>query len=51
MTQIFKVSFRSSKNQEAGKILLCDCDNYFSGESLATDDITTSEPNVKMLDT
>ena len=43
ITQIFKLSFRNLKNQEAVKILLCDCDNYFSGESLAIVDITTPE--------
>jgi hypothetical protein len=41
--QIFKLSFRSLKNQEAVKILLCDCNPNFSGENLATDDITNTE--------
>jgi hypothetical protein len=48
IAQIFKLSFRSLKNQEAGKILLCDCDNYFSGESLATVDITTTEDHFQI---
>jgi hypothetical protein len=43
MTQIFKLSFRSLKNQKAVTILFYDCDPNFSGESLATDDITTSK--------
>jgi hypothetical protein len=50
MTQIFKITYRSLKNQEAVKNLLCDCNPNFSWESLATDDIITSEPTVEMLD-
>jgi hypothetical protein len=51
IAQIFKLSFRSLKNQETAKILLCDCSPNFSAESLATDDITTPDPTSKMLDT
>jgi hypothetical protein len=43
MTQIFKLSFRSLKNQDGVKILLCDCNPNFSGESLAFVDITNTE--------
>ena len=50
IVQIFKFSFRSLKNQEKAKILLCDCNPNFSWESLATDDITTYESTFKMLD-
>jgi len=43
IVQIFKLSFRSPKNQETVKIFLCDCSPNLPGESLAIVDITTYE--------
>ena len=46
----FTTSYRSLENKEAVKTSLCDCSHNFSGESLETVDITTSESTFEMLD-
>ena len=47
----FAISYHKLENQEAVKIVLCNCNLNFSGGGLETVDITTPEPTVKMLDT
>jgi hypothetical protein len=48
IAQIFKIAFRSLKNQEAVKILFCDYSPNFSGENLAIVDITTYESHFQI---
>jgi len=42
-------TYRKLENQEAVKIVLCDCNLNFSGEDLAIVDITTHEGPFQIL--